>query len=539
MQNIQIIYDGKCLYIDEDTKIGIQLSAFDFGEPNKLPLTHTNVFEIPVNDHNSRCLGFADVIGRNVYTVNSDIYLKKSMKVYVGGILVLEGMCYLENVTNGRFRLAVVDSRNKFTEMQQLKFYAETGTSITRLVIDYVTDKLGGNLDTYSNMISVPESCGLKLFYMANGLTYEFPYEKLDDQNIGSLANKYEDDASYYASGPAKTTTEFISASEIVGDYNGSVWFFNLKELLGIIFEEIGVNAEYSTYLSSELSNQFIHIPDICLLKDSDTGKYFFSQCPSTYKYSISDGEIERSLTAFDVFKYFINEYCVSMDVLRTQTGYKYSFNCISDITEKKNVVLTSNPETSNIRPSVMQKSWITYKQLGSENESTTTGGLEIECKNASLEAGGDTTSLFTVNRYMCTYTSYDFGGSPHVVYRQLNIPSEANNEVIVVTPSISSASVTYCRYVNGILDESVTKNAAIALQSSVGTTTAWSRYKDMMEYPQFINCKVKADFVEFLQLRRNVIYKLNLIPGEWLLYSTGTFSPEDKEIECEFMLIR
>lgn len=513
--------------IDGDSAIGITRRGFNFQEPQNLGLSSSNTFSVPATAKNSKIFGFSsDVSG---YTMNNDgiPYSEFYSQVYADGILVLAGKSYLTGYS-GRYNIKIVDSRNIFDRIGNIML-SGTG-SLTEELCDIINDETGPG-SSYNDYISYGSSGAGMLFipYSAGGLYNSWPYLSTNSDNVDEKKDKYEEDGTA-AEDYSHMCTEFISGTRPVGNYKGGHFFVSVKTVIETIFSMAGADI-----ISFPEIDSFIRIPDMILYKDIIQNTYYLKDEPG-YLYSFSDTGTENRLTALDILKVVMQEYCLVLDVYYDSISerYKCKFTSLNSVPADTFELKTAS-RPSDIKYLIegySKKSWIAYSGLGGPDDSVITGGLKVEVENESLEEGGDETVFFTINRYLGSYLiRVDGNTSTDTVQFNLTEKSTYDKIIIVDKGDAAPYTVTVQRIMAGSVDASVSTTLYTAVQSTVGTSNDWNYFENFVRKPVIISIDCIMNPVIFNNVRQDSLVRFSGIPGRWYVTSIENYNPDVSNI--------
>lgn len=540
--NIQLKIDGYNAEIDNDTAIGITIRGLDFDNPESLGLNYSSRFTIPSTVQNDKILGFADNV--NQYTLNQGgkPYAYHGASIYIDGILAMKGKLYLDGYSSGRYSVAIVDSRDLYDELESLDFINDD-TCVTSIIADSVNQILDtSSIDDFDDLIGFCATGTNEIWmpYAAGTLFHQFPYEKVDDDNVSTIADKYPEDGTCLED-YNKFVTEYITGSSVVGNYKTGHFYVNVKFMMETIYESMGVLIE----LPSDIPSDYLCLPDMIVYYDSVNQKYRFA-ANTTYRRNVGDNEPEPTDRNFLSFvKMYIAEYCMVVDsYFDTQSRkYKYEYNFFSGIAGSNNVKLNqiSKPDSVSYKMDIPQESWITYSTLGNENDSSSIGGRLITSINVSADKGGSDTSLFTIDRYLAAYMTYvDNDNVTETKLLATNDPEISKQFVMVRRGSISPYTVTVSRYNSVSNPVSVSVNLYTAVQATVGTEDYWDVYADIVYSPVRIGVEVAMDPSIMSGIKQFGTVSLSGLPGLWYITEIGSYNPRtDSKVEIQAVLLR
>ena len=540
---ITLKIDGHIADIDNDTAIGLTISGFDFSEPGNVGLNYSNSFTIPATANNDSILGFADMVCQYTLATGGKPYGYHVACIYIDGIMAVRGKLYVDSFSGDRYSVSVVDSREVYDDFEGLPFIS-SGTCVTSILADYVNDKLDdAGIDDYDDVISWCSDADNEVWipYSAGSLFHHFPYEKVDSDNISSLADKYEEDGTTLEDYNVFTTEYISGSSSIVGNYKGNHFYFSAKQMLSVIYDSFGL----SITIPDDMPDDFVMLPDMIIYHDGVNQKYRFA-ANSTYRRSVTDdGSMLSEKNFLDFVKMYISEYCLVVDSYYDSVAGKYSyvfhpFSGIdsSDIIELKQ---TAKPVSVSYRLGIPRESWICYSTIGSKSDPTNVGGRKIESINISEENGGQDQALFTIDRYLASYLTYvDNDNTTETKLLAANDTDICQSFVMVRKGDLSPYTVTVQRYNSPLSYVSVSLNLYNAVQATVGTQTYWDKYAAVVYSPVKIKVGVAIDAFTVSQIRQYSRVRLSGTPGLWYITSLPNFNPSvDVSAEIEAVLLR
>ena len=540
--NIQLQIDGYNAEIDNDTAIGITIRGLDFDNPESLGLNYSSRFTIPSTVQNDKILGFADNV--NQYTLNQGgkPYAYHGASIYIDGILAMKGKLYVDGYSSGRYSVAIVDSRDLYDELESLDFINDD-TCVTSIIADSVNQILDtSSIDDFDDLIGFCATGTNEIWmpYAAGTLFHQFPYEKVDDDNVSTIADKYPEDGTCLED-YNKFVTEYITGSSVVGNYKTGHFYVNVKFMIETIYESMGVLIE----LPSDIPSDYLCLPDMIVYYDSVNQKYRFA-ANTTYRRNVGDNEPEPTDRNFLSFvKMYIAEYCMVVDsYFDTQSRkYKYEYNFFSGIAGSNKIKLNqiSKPDSVSYKMDIPQESWITYSTLGNENDSSSVGGRLITSINVSADKGGSDTSLFTIDRYLAAYMTYvDNDNVTETKLLATNDPEISKQFVMVRRGSISPYTVTVSRYNSVSNPVSVSVNLYTAVQATVGTEDYWDVYADIVYSPVRIGVEVAMDPSIMSGIKQFGTVSFSGLSGVWYVTEIGSYNPRtDAKVKIQAVLLR
>lgn len=139
--NIVIKINDKIADYDDNTAIGITYNAFNPSEIDKIFLTTTNEFSLPITLNNKKIFDFAE----NPNSNPNSVYDKMSCYIYLDNISILRGDCYIRNI-NDRYNVHFIEGKNVFDKLKALRFAEYQGdeypNSLMNLFANYWNDNI-------------------------------------------------------------------------------------------------------------------------------------------------------------------------------------------------------------------------------------------------------------------------------------------------------------------------------------------------------------------------------------------------------------
>lgn len=511
--------NGSIVDLDGDSAIGVTRRGFNFSEPDTLGLSSSNTFTLPATSHNSKILGFPANVDMYTYNSTGMAYSEFSAEVYIDGILVLSGKAYLTDY-NGRYSIKVVDGRNIFDAINEIPLSG--GDSLTTLLASKINEEVdSGDYDDY---ITYGANANGMLFipYSAGGLYESWPYLLVNDDNVEEVVN-YIDSIGTVSENYNHMCTEFIGG-QTVGNYKGGHFFVKVTDVIDTIMDEVGATVTFPSITS------FIRIPDLILYKDLISGDYYMTEGTS-YKYSMESNDEECKLTALDILKVIMQEYCLVLDVTYNSITQKYNckftqFNDVPSNEYNLNDIEKPSLVTYTLE-NYCNRQWIAYSSLGNDEDATITGGKLIEVENESLEKGNDETVLFSINRHLGGYLIRVDGNTQTETVQFNLIDSDTYDKIIIVDKGVQAPyTVTVHRIMANIVDASVNVNLYTAVQATVGTTNFWDSFENYVEKPVSITVKCGMNPVIFNNIRQDCLVTFKNMPGKWYVQEVSGYNP-------------
>lgn len=115
--NIVIKINDKLVDYDDDTVVAITYSAFNPSEIDKILLSGTNEFTLPITPNNKKIFNYIE----NTSSNNNDVYDKSSCYIFLAGAKIFTGECYVNEV-NERYNVQFIEGKNVFDKLKELPF---------------------------------------------------------------------------------------------------------------------------------------------------------------------------------------------------------------------------------------------------------------------------------------------------------------------------------------------------------------------------------------------------------------------------------
>ena len=538
--NIILKIDDTIVDIDNDTAIGSTRSGFNFSSPNENKLSYTNSFSIPITNKNDKILGFGSIV--NNYTLNNtgDIYNFHNGEIYIDGILVLKGKCYVNNIQSNRININIVDARDIYDTFKNLDFITDSNSIVT--VTSIIANELNtiltdANKNSFTDVITycVNGENEVWIPYASGTLFSEFPYEYIDENNISSLESKSDDELENYNN----MVTEYITGNNIVGNYKTGHFYVNAKFLLETIYASYNITLN----IPDSLPNDYLRLPDLCLYYDAIDDNYRFV-ANNTYRRSVgNDGTDLMTKNFLDFVKMYMQEYCIVCDIEYTQGNYVHNWNTFASISATNKIDLHSTSKANNIeyKFDIPKKSWICYSGLGNDEDASTIGGRTIYTFNESAKDSDDNTVLFTIDRYLASYMM--FYDNDNTQYTNLLATDNVDTckEFILVQKGCQSIFTTTIKRYNS-MNSSVSVSVVLynAVQSTVGTTNYYDKYQSIVYSPVVMNIEVKMNPYILNSIKQYSIVSFDTVPGNWYITEINNYNPRtDSTINVKAVLVR
>lgn len=167
--NIVIKINDVIVDYDDQTAIGITYRSYSPSEIDKIFLNSTNQFTLPKTKTNDTVFDFARFANSNPVGV----YDKMVCYIYLNGMKILNGHCYLKEVANNRYSVQFIEGKNVFDKLKELPFVKLVGTdpnenynSLMKLFSDYWNDTVADEItDLYGAGTTYSEKLGNVIKY--------------------------------------------------------------------------------------------------------------------------------------------------------------------------------------------------------------------------------------------------------------------------------------------------------------------------------------------------------------------------------------
>lgn len=537
MSDIQIIIDGKLLEIDEDTAIGISFQGFNFADAGNIHLNYSNSFTVPLTSVNRSIFSFFDDMNTNSFRVNSGMYSSKPFRMFIDGSFVMSGKIYVENYSEERMTVHIISGRDFFDTMKDINMFDVTAICAGKLNEDLKSTYPSGA--SWSNIVDYMASSTNDVWmpYAVGLLNRTYPYAKVDEESgVVKCANKYDDtdnDNGKYRwdiDNESVITTEFITDSDVVGDYKSGHLFVNLYSLIQWTFSNYGYGVTFSQNVQNSIEQQFVRMQDLVLYEDLTNSTFSF-RSDNLYHYKIGEDNVVASSTKIpfiNLIKTIISDYCLVVDIDSQSNIHFNTFNEIKSITPKTYESLRVVSRSTKIE-GIPQQGWITYSALG--DGSTTTGGIKIVCNNTNIDKGGEETSILTIGRYLPGYFEYVYTDTQDIQKSTfaLNLSDPQINDKIVII-SNSDDQTPYRIRVDRIYkgNSAPTKYANLkrGYLSTVSNNGYWDLFKNNCEYPELITVECRIDDFELINFSAFNYVRFSNIVGTWYIQSIDGYNP-------------
>ena len=549
MRQIQIKVSGELCEIDDATAIGVTFNGFDASAIDKLHLNFTNSFSLPLTVKNRKIFGFADNMNINSSSPSLGLYNKFDVELFVSGQKVMSGKIFVKDVSEGRVDVFIINDRDFIEAAQNTSMFRVTQSVVTEL-----NDALNisfPNGANWSQIISWMASGDNDAWmpYTIGTLNKDWPIGEIKD-DITSLANKYTTDNTYNLEDESKITTEFVTNSSVIGDYKSGHIYVNLKKVLDVAFEIVGLEAIYSASLANELEQDYLRLIDIVLYEDI-LRNYFFFRADDLYRLSSKEKSgkaYSEGVTFLDLFKTVAAEYAMLFDIKKDKI-YLKQFNEIEDETPIELPVAKLNKRSMEIS-NISQKCVIGYSTVrGDANDSPTTGGLLLTCENKNINLGSESIVAFTINRTICGYFQYMYS-SGQVQSQTSALDTTRTDDakgIIIVRKSSDQTSydVNVCRYYNWTDSDGYAARSETTVklyraeQSTVSSNGAYDLYADAVLYPEVIEVETFIPAHLALNFKSDNIAKFDAFPGKWYVSSISQWNPRLENQQTALTAIR
>lgn len=545
MRDLQIVVNEEIIDIDNDTAFGVSFKGFDFNEADKIHLSSSNNFSVPITKKNRKVFGFPDNMNLNSFSPNDAYYDKLNVKVFADGQFLFAGKCYVDKVENNRLDLYLVGGKNFLEELSKMTMEKVTEIAVDKLNV--ALDTLFPTGATWAQIVSFMTSGDNDIWmpYAIGTLNKEYPATRVQD-GVTALYNKYEEDISYNLEDETHICTEFITNTEVEGDYKTGHFFVKLKSLLDWTLEYIGFSSSYDSTLLSNLSSDYVRMVDIVTYQDLVTGFYSF-RADNGYKCKIADKEgksFSKKIKAIDFFKTVVQEYAIVFDV---SNNNNVSFKCFNDIKNNrvKNYKFKNITSRKFTIDGVEQISWIGYASLqGDGKDAVTTGGVQLVCNNKNIEVGNKDSVAFSIKRLLVGYFTYMYdNGSVQEETKALDLSSDKAMEEIVIArkdASQTAYSVRVSRYYNGS-ETYATAQLYKATQSTVSSSGVYDLFAENVEYPEEIEFEAFIKTHDAFNFSSSNYVTIDGIPGHWYIEEISGYNPrlEAQTVKMKAMRIR
>lgn len=549
MSDVQIIVDGKLLQMDDDTAIGISFQGFNFAEPGRIHLSYSNSFTVPLTSVNRAIFSFFDDMNTNSFSVNAGMYTSKEFRMYIDGAFIFSGNIYVDSYSEERMTLHIISGRDFFDTLKEVTLFDLT--SICAGKINEEIDSLYPSGASFGNIVDYMASGDNSVWipYAVGQLNRIYPYAKVDsDSDVVKCANKYDDtdndDGRYRwdIDNESRMVTEFITDSDVVGDYKTGHLFVNLYDAINWTFSKYGYNVSFQQDVYDLIKTQYLRLVDLVLYQDL-TNSMFSFRADDLYHYKIDDDKKAASakIPFVELIKVIISEYCLVVDIDSDNNVVFRSFNSIKSIepkTYESSAVLTRDVKIDGIP----QVGWITYSGLG--DSTTNTGGVRIVCRNTNVSAGGEDTSIFSINRFLPGYFEYKYTDSDDVQKSTyaLNLSEAAINEKIVIVSNAGDKTpyrVLVDRIYKGNSAPTKYVNLKRAYLSTVSNNGYWDTFRQNCEYPEVITVECRIMDFELINFSGYNFARFSTIPGTWYIQSIDGYNPRTENSTVNVTAVR
>lgn len=537
MSDVQIIIDGKLLEIDDDTAIGISFSGFNFAEPGRIHLSYSNSFTVPLTSVNRSIFSFYDDMNTNSIVVNSGMYSSKPFRMFIDGAFVFSGKIYVESYGDDRITVHIISGRDFFDTMKDINMFDVT--SICAGKLNEAIDTAYPSGASFSNIVDYMASSDNDVWmpYAVGLLNRTYPYAKADeDSGVIKCANRYDDtdnDNGKYRwdiDNESIITTEFITDSDVVGDYKSGHLFVNLYSLFQWTFSNYGYGVTFSQSVQNSIQRQFVRMQDLVLYKDLVNSAFSF-RADNLYHYKIGEDKVTASSTKvpfIELIKVVVSEYCLVVDIDAQNNIHFNTFNEIKSI-EPKIYESSRIINRSTKIDGIPQLGWITYSGLG--DSTTTTGGVRIVCNNTNIDKGGEDNSILTIGRYLPGYFEYKYTDSEDVQKSTfaLNLSDNSINEKIVIISKSDDQTpyrIRVDRIYKGNSETTKYANLKRGYLSTVSNNGYWDLFRVNCEYPEVITIECRIDDFELINFSAYNFARFSNIPGTWYIQSIDGYNP-------------
>ena len=268
MRDLQIVVNDEIIDIDGETAFGVSFKGFSFNEADKIHLSSSNDFSIPITKKNRIVFGFPDNMNLNSIAPNNLYYDKLNVKVFADGQFLFSGKCYVDSIEESRMNLYLVGGKNFFEELSKMTLKDITDICVTKL--NQALDTAYPSGASYSNIISYASDGAYSVWlpYAVGTLNKQYPAVKIED-SVSELVNKYEEDPTLYNLEDAKNiVTEFIDSNVVIGNYKTGHFFVRIKDILDWTLSSLGFTTSYDNRLTTELSADYVRMTDIVTMED-------------------------------------------------------------------------------------------------------------------------------------------------------------------------------------------------------------------------------------------------------------------------------
>lgn len=531
-KNLQIQINGTILDIDDETAFGVTFKGFSFNEADKIHLSYSNEFSVPITKNNRKVFGFPDNMNLNSITYNADYYSQRDTKVFVDGQFLFAGKCYVSSVQEKRLNLYIVSSKNFIDKLAKMTLKDITDLMVPVLNAELATyypsgaqweDELVPYLAAADKKVWIPYAVGT--FY------HQYPATKTSGSypvQTTNVYNKYEEIASSSVESVKSVVTEYKTNDYILGNYKTGHLFVNLKAILDALMTSFGFTATYDARLTTELSKDYVRLPDLVIVLGGD-GYYAFGS-DSTLKCKIEDSEgkaFSRKIKALDFFKTICQEYAIVFDVTNDNT---VSFKCFDDIKSNtvKNYKIKQVTSRKFSLDNVQQKCWIGYSSLqGDGTDAATTGGVMLTCNNQNIDEGSDDTITFSIKRALVGYLNVYFVTSAEETYALDLTEEKLMEEIIIVRPALTHTPIAITvgrRDTTSPSDNGYTLYYGV--QSTVSSSGVYDLYKANVLYPEEIEVDAYLKTHEALSFSASNYCTFDSIPGHWYVEEIQGYNP-------------
>ena len=531
MKNLQIVINGEILDTDNETALGITFKGFSFDEAEKIHLSYTNDFSVPITKKNRKVFSFPDNMSLNSITPNSSYYDKLEAKIFIDGQFLFAGKCSISSVQEKRINLYIVSAKNFIDKLAKM-----TLKDITDLMIPVLNAELADAFPTgatWSNIVAHLADASKKVWipYAIGTFFKQYPATRTSGSSpvqASSVYNRYDDSTSNSVEGVKSIMTEFKTNDYIQGNYKTGHLFVNLKAILETLMQSFGFTATYDARLTTELTKDYVRLPDLVIVLGGD-GYYTFAS-DSTLKCKIEDTEgkaFSQKIKGLDFFKTICQEYAIVFDVSNDNT---ISFKCFDEIKTNtvKNYKIKQVTSRKFSLSNIKQNCWIGYSSLqGDGSDAATTGGVKLTCNNKNVDEGSDDTITFSIKRALVGYLNVYFVTSTEQSSAFDLSEEKLMEEIIIVRPTVQKTPITITvgrRDTSSPSDN--TQNLYYGVQSTVSSSGVYDLYKANVLHPEEIEVDAYLKTQEALSFSASNYCTFDGIPGYWYVEEIKNYNP-------------
>lgn len=469
--NIVIKINDKMADYDDNTAIGITYNAFNPSEIDKIFLTSTNEFSLPITLNNKKIFDFAE----NTNSNPSMVYDKMSCYIYLGGVKVMQGYCYVSNI-NDRYNVQFVEGKTVYDKLKELPFVKLHGdeypVSLVSLLVNEWNDVELPSIVNRYNPTTPTEYFDAILTHCHNNTSDGYPisdyvlpivknlfsekqYHYNNDGGIDAIENNLFS-SSTSDEGYGYVLGKYFSGGQLRGDNEGtgykfecgknidcltrygqtllSPWWVSINRIITVLEDYTGYEFKFlwnciAKQLPSEDAKLCLHIPAMEFSYDFYLKKYLGARADvytmyfdgkvqvlkgnkGWYGYKFDEGAVS------DIYDENIQSELTCLDLLKS---IMQEFCLVADVDEMNKTItfhsfdeiksFTTN-ELSLITENTKKFFIDNIKQqqaIGYSNvaDGTSAGSLIISCENRNIDEGSETNKLLEIERYLFAGTDY------------------------------------------------------------------------------------------------------------------------------------